>query len=504
MSFFDTTSSGVIQNRCTDDVEIVDNKLTQDLTTFLELLFQFLGAAILAIISSPLVLIAITPTLIYFGFLTHKYLLTSTELRRLSRISLSPLLTTLSELMNGATTIRVYGYKEAILAKWEESHNRNLSVQLHELYADKWFQVVIDLTTTALVFFIALFLVLGHFFRFNLLSNAEAIGVILSSVINVTTLGSLFACILGFVANQLSAVERIKIWAEEENFEADFTKKIDEEYADWPKFGKIEFKRVKVRYREGLDLVLKGVSFEAEACQKVGIVGRTGSGKSTMILCLLRILELDKGSIKIDGIDISELGLHKLRESLTLIPQEPYLMEGTLRSNVDPLQICSDSKIRQILQKVSFWESIKNPEIVEGTKNFKKNKEGNLDMFIESKGANLSLGQRQLVCIARALLKKPKVLLMDEATASIDKKTDEIVQKLIKTELKEATVVTIAHRLNTIIQYDKLVVLRKGRKIEEGSPLSLLQDGGSFCQMVEEEGEEFMKRMLLLAGENTE
>ena len=327
---------------------------------------------------------------------------------------------------------------------------------------------------------------------------------------------------------------------------------------NWPNEGKIEAKNLSIRYRKGLPLVLNGIDFTIEPGQKVAIIGRTGSGKSTTLLAMMRILEMAKdrnraelGSIEIDGVNIGSVGLHELRGRLSIIPQDPFLMQGTLKFNVDPSGEMDDFDIIDILKDVSALEGIREQDVInqriqelkergilevekmseneknelaEGFKSvdeyilttihpdddpeIKRIKEegvsdhDKIHLKIEEKGSNLSIGQRQLVCIARALIKRPKVLLMDEATANIDQKTDSIIQNLIKNRLNETTVVTIAHRLITVVQYDKIIILEKGQKIEEGSPRELLEDEGSFfTKMVMEGGKEFRRKMKLAAND---
>ena len=298
---------------------------------------------------------------------------------------------------------------------------------------------------------------------------------------------------------------------------------------NWPKTGKIELKNVSIRYRENLPLVLNGLNLVIEDKQKVAVVGRTGSGKSTLFLSLMRVLEMDHYAAKqgakilIGGMRIDQIGLHELRKKIAIIPQDPFLLEGTLRFNVDPTDEYDDRDIIQILKRIEFFGTLNKEDFkeFEGSKEKEGdkvelsemvnmpliNEEGGvsyerlLNFEIKDKGTNLSLGQRQLVCIAKALIRSPKILLMDEATANIDQKTDEIVQRVIKNELDETTVLTIAHRLNTIIGYDKVVVLDAGQLAEEGTPKELLlTEGSQFRDLVKSAGNAFFNQMLKLAS----
>ena len=231
---------------------------------------------------------------------------------------------------------------------------------------------------------------------------------------------------------------------------------------NWPSKGKIEFIDFSVKYREDTELVFKNLNLLINPSEKIGIVGRTGSGKSTITLCLFRILEATKGKILIDNIDISLLGLDKLRKNLTIIPQDPSLMEGTLRYNIDPLQLSTDENILEVMKIIGFDYIIN------------RHPEGLLQEISEG-GSNLSVGEKQLICITRAILRKSKIVIMDEATASIDYKSEEIIQRAINEILNESTVITIAHRIKTILNYDKILALDNGEIVDFDTPKHLLE-----------------------------
>jgi ABC-type multidrug transport system fused ATPase/permease subunit len=235
--------------------------------------------------------------------------------------------------------------------------------------------------------------------------------------------------------------------------------------------GKISFISYSVRYRPDTPLILKNINLEIEPGEKIGVCGRTGSGKSTMLLCLFRILEAQEGKILIDGVDISKIGLEILRKSLTIIPQEPILLEGNIRDNIDPSKTYNDGEILKLLKEV-------------GLNDFMIDK--NLDYKIEENGHNISVGEKQLICIARAMLKRTKIILMDEATANIDYRTEAALKKNIHEDMKESTVITIAHRIKTIINYDKILVLKEGEIEEFDSPENLIQKKGLFYQLYKE------------------
>lgn len=269
------------------------------------------------------------------------------------------------------------------------------------------------------------------------------------------------------------AVERVEEYADKPQEAAWRTVEVD---PAWPQKGIVIFKDFQVRYREGLDLVLRGISFETKSQEKIGIVGRTGAGKSSLTLSLFRIIESAGGKIVIDGIEIAEIGLHSLRSRLTIIPQDPVLFSESLRLNIDPFGTYSDDAI---------WAALEHSHL----KNFVKSLPDGLDHKVSEGGENLSVGQRQLVCLARALLRKTKVLILDEATAAIDFETDELIQNTIRTQFNDCTILTIAHRLNTIMDSDRIIVLDQGLIAEFDTPEALLSDkNGIFYGMAKTAG----------------
>jgi ABC-type multidrug transport system fused ATPase/permease subunit len=252
--------------------------------------------------------------------------------------------------------------------------------------------------------------------------------------------------------------------------------KNDENLINWPENGKIKFENYSTKYRPDTDIVLKKINFNVNSQEKIGIVGRTGSGKSTITLSLFRILEPIEGIISIDDIDITTIGLKKLRSNITIIPQDPAIFSGTLRYNIDPLNLVTDDEIKNVMNKINF--------------NYIINKHPNgLYQDIAEGGSNLSVGEKQLICICRAILRKSKIIIMDEATASIDFQTEEIIQKAINEIMKNSTVLTIAHRIKTIIKYDKILVLDNGEVKDFDSPEILKKKkDGIFYELYQKSG----------------
>ena len=307
-----------------------------------------------------------------------------------------------------------------------------------------------------------------------MISESSEAGLIISYSLTLTEVLNWLVRQAADLENNIVAVERIKEYSEITN-EPDWTT-VAPPPSNWPAYGSIQFKQYSMRYREGLDLVLKSVDANIKGGEKIGIVGRTGSGKSSLTVALFRLVESASGSIIIDGIDISKIGLHELRTKLTIIPQDPVLFSGTLRINLDPFQHHSDEDI---------WNALKLAHLHE----FVNSLEAGLQNEIAEGGENLSIGQRQLICLARALLRKTKVLILDEATAAIDLETDDLIQATIRSEFKDCTILTIAHRLNTIMDYDRIMVLDNGTLTEFDSPKSLVEDQNSiFHSMVTKSG----------------
>mmetsp|Transcript_2718 Transcript_2718/g.7176 ORF Transcript_2718/g.7176 Transcript_2718/m.7176 type:complete len:308 (+) Transcript_2718:3-926(+) len=288
----------------------------------------------------------------------------------------------------------------------------------------------------------------------------------------------------------MNSIERLTEYDGHES-EGDATKHLVRGVASsWPTKGRIAFDDVFVKYRPELPHVLKSLSFTVEGGEKIGVCGRTGCGKSTMMMTLYRMVELDKGSIKIDGVDIQTAPLQDLRSKLSLVPQDPVIFSGTVRSNLDPFNETKDD--------AEIWSALKLSGMKQTIEELPDKK--GLDSSIDEGGGNLSVGQKQLLCMARALIRKSKILILDEATSNVDGETDNLIQQTIRMAFKDCTVLTIAHRLNTIIDSDKILLLQGGKVAEFDSPQNLLADSGSmFAQMVEkarESSNDSLKRVM--------
>ncbi|XP_055852928.1 multidrug resistance-associated protein 1 isoform X4 [Episyrphus balteatus] len=458
-AFFDTNPTGRILARFSKDTESVDTTLPQIISDCLYCAYEVLATVVVICISTPIFLVAIIPIALIYYFAQRFYVATSRQLMRLESVTRSPIYSHFSETVTGVTTIRAYDVGQRFV---DESDNRvdlNQLCKYPSVIANRWLAIRLEMIGNLIILFASLFAVLGG------QTNAALVGLSVSYSLQITQTLNWLVRMTSDIETNIVAVERIKEYGETKQ-EAPWVIDNVKTPQGWPQEGRVVFEDYKVRYREGLDLVLRGVSFDIRGGEKVGIVGRTGAGKSSLTLSLFRIIEAAGGRILIDGVDIATLGLHMLRSRLTIIPQDPVLFSGTLRMNLDPFQKNSDDEI---------WTALELSHL----KTFVKGMTAGLNHEISEGGENLSVGQRQLVCLARALLRKTKVLVLDEATAAVDLETDDLIQKTIRSEFKDCTVLTIAHRLNTILDSDKVIVLDRGEIIEFDSPASLLEDKNS-------------------------
>jgi len=429
-------------------------------------------AATFVIISAiiPMFLLPIAVILCCYYLVQKVYIASSRQLKRLESVSRSPIYSNFGETVSGVTTIRAYGMETQFIRQSELTVDENQRAGFPSVVSNRWLAVRLETVGNLITFFACLLAALG---RDHL--TPGFIGLAVSHAMSVTQSLTWLVRMACDVETNVVAVERLKEYTEnktEASWEIEDTKPSEE----WPSSGNIKFENYATRYREGLDLVLKDVSFDVQGSEKVGIVGRTGAGKSSLTLALFRIIEAAGGKIVIDGLNIATLGLHHLRNKITIIPQEPVLFSGTLRMNLDPFEQYTDEKLFEAL-KLAHLDSFVSTL-----------KEG-LEHTVAEGGENLSVGQRQLVCLARALLRKTKVLVLDEATAAVDLETDELIQATIRKEFANSTVITIAHRLNTIIDYSKILVLSHGKVSEFDTPKNLLANKQSmFYDMCKEAG----------------
>ncbi|XP_058061275.1 multidrug resistance-associated protein 1-like [Anopheles bellator] len=453
MSFFDTTPLGRIINRFSKDVDVVDNILPATIRAWLLMLFSVIGVFVVIGISTPVFLAIVPPLMVIYYFVQRFYIETSRQLKRLESVTRSPIYSHFGESIGGQSTIRAYGQQERFTQESEHRVDYNQLVTYPTILANRWLGVRLELIGSLVILFAALFAILAR----DSIGQAT-VGLSISYALQISNVLSFLVRMTAEVETNIVAIERLEEYTVLQR-EADWQKGTVDKA--WPAEGKVEFKDYQIRYRDGLDLVIRGISLNVTGGEKIGIVGRTGAGKSSLTLGLFRIVEAAGGQIVIDGLDISSMGLHQLRSRLTIIPQDPVLFSGTLRANVDPFKSYSDDQV---------WKALELSHL----KTFVKGLAAGLDHEIAENGENLSVGQRQLICLARAILRKTKVLILDEATAAVDLETDDLIQKTIRTEFADCTILTIAHRLNTILDSDRVLVLDAGLVAECDTPQNLL------------------------------
>ncbi|KAJ3026911.1 UNVERIFIED_CONTAM: hypothetical protein HDU68_004835 [Siphonaria sp. JEL0065] len=472
ISFYDTNPLGRILNRFSRDQDIIDNTLPDGVRLFLITFGSAISTfTLVSYITSGWFLLLLIPLMVIYYHFQSVYRANARELKRLDALTRSPLYAHVSESMTGVATIRAYREQSRFINKTDSLIDMNNSPYYIQTTAARWLGIRLEIIGNILILFTALF---GVVTRDT--ADPAMIGLALSYVLQVTQLLSL--CIRQFTDAevQLVSIERLNYYATHVEVEA--AGNIDETKppAGWPVEGKIRFLEMSMRYQPGLPLVLKNIDLEIKTHEKIGVVGRTGSGKSSLMLSLFRILEVDSGKIEIDGIDISTLGVKDLRSRLSIIPQDPILFSGTVRSNLDPFGEHQD---------IDIWNALESA----GMKAVVSAMDGGLNATVDSLGENLSVGTRQLVCLARAILRNPKLIVLDECTANVDLETDHFIQLTLKETMKNATILTIAHRLNTVMESDRILVLENGRVVEFDTPRKLLEKkGGIFASMVNETG----------------
>ncbi|MCL7050467.1 hypothetical protein MKW94_016723 [Papaver nudicaule] len=457
MSFFDTTPSGRVLSRASSDQSSID--------LFIPLFLGLTIAMCITVISIVIVICQVAwPTIfliIPLGYMNLWYrgyfLSSSRELTRLDSITKAPVIQHFSESVAGAMTIRCFNKQERFCQENIERVNTNLSMDFHNNGSNEWLGFRLELIGSV-------FLCLSTLFMVMLPSNIikpEYVGLSLSYGLSLNTVLFFAVSMSCTLENKMVSVERVKqfinipsesAWVVEDN----------QPPPEWPTHGSIHLKQLQVRYRPNTPLILKGITLSIHGGEKIGVVGRTGSGKSTLIQAFFRIMEPSGGTIIIDGIDICKLGLHDLRSRYGIIPQEPVLFEGTIRSNVDPIGVYSDDEI---------WKSLERCQL----KDVVAAKPDKLNCLVVDSGENWSVGQRQLLCLGRVMLKKSQILFLDEATASVDSQTDGVIQRIIQEDFGHCTIISIAHRIPTVMDCDRVLVIDAGHAEEFDSPSHLLE-----------------------------
>ncbi|XP_065058100.1 ATP-binding cassette sub-family C member 5-like [Rhopilema esculentum] len=460
MRFFDTTPTGRILNRFSRDLDEIDGRLPWTTEALVKNSSRIIIALVFVAAIFPWFLIAIVPLALLFYYLYCMFRKTNREMKRLDNTSRSPVFSHITASVQGLATLRAYKKTEQFQDIFDHHVDRNSLPFFMFFLSSRWFSIRLDFlcVVTSTVTAIIAVVTAG-----SSVSPALA-GLAIMYSLRITGLFQFTCRLAAETESRFTSVERMDHYARCLEQEGPFEK--GDAPANWPSDGRIEFVDVKLRYRPNQPLVLKDVSFSIKAMEKIGIAGRSGAGKSSIFVALLRLAEIDEGQLLIDDQDISEIGLTDLRSKLSIIPQDPVLFVGTLRYNLDPFGKRGDEELWLALEKAHMKDTVANLPL-------------KLETLVVENGENFSVGERQLLCMARALVRKSKVLLLDEATAAVDTHTDTNIQITIREAFKDCTVLTIAHRLNTIMECDRIMVVDSGQVAEFDTPSNLMSDESS-------------------------
>lgn len=504
MTFFDTTPIGRVLNRFSEDIGVIDSQIMWTCMGIVDFSLEALGLLAVVVYNLPAMLIVILVLFYVYNLVRRYYIPSLRELKRLLLARKSPIYAQLQELLNGIDTITAYSQINRFLYKNRENLDTLVKVQFSNAYCNRWLLMRLQMISAVIIYCTTVFiwLSLGTAHEFS----PGLVGFVMINAMGVTwTLNSIIR-FWANLENQAVAVERVVEYC---NLPAEGQNPDDivvaTPPASWPAGGAIEFVNYSCKYRDNLDPVLKDINVKIPAEAKVGIVGRTGAGKLTLTMALFRMIEPATGHITIDGINTSDLSLYELRHHLNIIPQDANTVEGTVRENLDPLGVHNDEELWAVLAMAHLKDHVEQMKTKKGQTEESKDTPGTdsedssdddtsatewnygLDAQIFEGGSNLSGGQRQLMSLARALLNKLKVLVLDEATAAVDMATDKIIQQTIREQFKDRTILTIAHRLDTVMDCDYIMVLSKGELVEFALPKELLaNDQSVFYSMVKE------------------
>ncbi|KAF2908344.1 hypothetical protein DAI22_12g177900 [Oryza sativa Japonica Group] len=461
MSFFHSTPIGRILSRVSSDLNVIDLDVPFTLSFSISAtLNAYINLGVLCFFTWPILFIA-APIIIMAVRLQRYYSASSKELMRINGTTKSLVANHLAESISGAVTVRAFKQEGRFFARFLELIDNNASPSFHCFAATEWLTQRLEIMATTILSSSAFVITL---LPQGTLSPGVA-GMVLSYGLSLNMLFLFSIQNQCSLANQIISVERISQYMDIVSEAPDIVED-NQLPVDWPSIGSIVLEDLEVKYTQDASPVLKGISCTFQGGDKIGIVGRTGSGKTTLINAIFRLVEPSGGKITIDGQDITTMGLHDLRSRIGLIPQDPILFNGSIRYNLDPHGHFSDKQIWEVLGKCQLDEVI--------------NEKKGLDSLVVEGGSNWSMGQRQLLCLGRALLRRSRILILDEATASMDNATDAVIQKTVRTELKDSTIITIAHRIPTVMDCTRVLVVNDGEMVEYEEPQKLMQTEGSF------------------------
>ncbi|ESW10908.1 hypothetical protein PHAVU_009G248400 [Phaseolus vulgaris] len=468
MSFFDTTPSGRILSRVSTDILWIDISIPMLVNFVMVAYFSVISILFVTCQNAWETVFLLIPLFYLNNWYRKYYLASSRELTRLDSITKAPVIHHFSETIAGVMTIRGFRKQNTFCQENIDKVNASLRMDFHNNGANEWLGFRLDYMGVVFLCIATVFMI----FLPSAIIRPEYVGLSLSYGLALSSLLAFTITMTCSVENKMVSVERIKQFTNLPS-EAPWKMADSSPPKNWPSHGHIELNNLQVRYRPNTPLVLKGVSLTIEGGEKIGVVGRTGSGKSTLIQVLFRLIEPSAGKITVDGINICTVGLHDLRSRFGIIPQDPVLFQGTVRSNIDPLGLYSEEEIWKSLERCQLKEVVAA-------------KSEKLEASVVDGGDNWSVGQRQLLCLGRIMLKRSKILFMDEATASVDSQTDAVIQKIIREDFADRTIISIAHRIPTVMDCDKVLVIDAGLSKEYDKPSRLLERPSLFGALVKE------------------
>jgi len=476
LSYFETVPMGRILNRFTYDTDINDIALTQVMSMFMISCSWYVAGVTIQCTILPWSALGVGPVSLMYWYLMFHYRQSGPDLQRLDALTRSPLQSMVSECLEGSTSIRVFLQDFRFVDRFRSAADLNTSALLNFVSAQRWLGARMELLGSIVVLISSVLVVC---LNGRLQLEPGIVGILIMWSSNFTITLNFLVDTFSDTEAAITAIERVDAMADLPREKSMVTDREFQPPANWPELGLLKFDNVSLRYREGLPLALNGLSFDIPAGKSCGVVGRTGAGKSSITVALFRLVEIEQGTIFLDGVDLAKLGLSDVRgRGMSIIPQDPFLAGATLRECLDPFQQHSDDEIVEALRSVRLGSSSADEKAMLSTK-------------LEEGGSNYSVGERQLLNLARALLSQPKLLVLDEATASIDGETDAFIQTMLRTRFPNTTLVTIAHRLNTIMDNDLVLVMDSGKAVEFGSPADLLEmENGVFSELVNATGSE--------------
>jgi len=482
MAFYDTTPLGRVLNRFSKDVYAIDEVLQSVLYMYLTTLARVAATLVVIAVATPWFVVIIFPLLWVYRYTQNYYVPSSRQLKRIESTLRSPIFSHFSETLDGVASIRAYGQQSNFIAESTNRVQRNMRAYYLNVSSNRWLAVRLETLGSAIVTAAGL---LAIFSRDYL--SAGVAGLSISYALSVTQSLNWVVRMTSDRETNIVSVERIREYLHKTP-EPPRTRPEDPPAGTWPTEGKIVFNDIKLKYRPELEFVLKGLTLEVQPHEKIGICGRTGAGKSSLLNVLLRIVDPLEGKTIIDDKDIVTLGVHCVRRAITIIPQDPVLFSGTLRFNLDPLEEKGSEELWKALRRAHLSAHVQALSANSASSSSENETEGRglpsaatdaLDTLVAESGQNFSLGQRQQMCLARALLRSNKILLLDEATSAVDMETDALIQSTIRKEFDTHTVLCIAHRISTVMESDRVCVVDAGKIAEVGNPKVLAQQEGS-------------------------